>query len=104
MTAREDPRLVLAMRQARLRASRRLSKRRGSASIMCSVGPPVAAAATRVTVADDVCDSADTVAQLLAAQGIEARAVYDGHQALALAESWRPDGAILDLGLPGLTG
>jgi CheY-like chemotaxis protein len=64
----------------------------------------VAAAATRVIVADDVCDSADTVAQLLGAQGIEARAVYDGHQALALAESWRPDGAILDLGLPGLTG
>ena len=62
------------------------------------------AAATRVLVADDVCDSADTLAQLIAAQGIEARAVYDGREALALAESWRPDGAILDLGLPGLTG
>ena len=61
-------------------------------------------AATRVLVADDVCDSADTVALLIATQGIEARAVYDGHQALELAESWSPDGAILDLGLPGLTG
>jgi CheY-like chemotaxis protein len=58
----------------------------------------------RVIVADDVRDSADTVAELLAAQGLEARAVYDGREALRVAEEWRPDGAVLDLGLPGLTG
>ena len=59
---------------------------------------------SRVLVADDVEDSADTVAELLAIQGIEARAVYDGQHALELARSWQPDGAILDLALPGLTG
>jgi CheY-like chemotaxis protein len=59
---------------------------------------------SRIIVADDLRDSADTVAELLAAQGMEARAVYDGRQAIALAESWKPDGAVLDLGLPGLTG
>ena len=61
-------------------------------------------ATRRVIVADDVRDSADTVAELLAAQGMEARAVYDGREALRVAEEWRPDGAVLDLGLPGLTG
>jgi two-component system OmpR family response regulator len=35
---------------------------------------------------------------------METRAVYDGRHVLALAESWKPDGAVLDLGLPGLTG
>ena len=48
---------------------------------------------SRVLVADDVKDSADTLADLLAAQGLEARAVYDGRDALRLAETWRPDGA-----------
>jgi CheY-like chemotaxis protein len=61
-------------------------------------------AATRVIVADDVRDSADTLVEVLAAQGMQARAVYDGHEALAVADEWRPDGAVLDLGLPGLTG
>jgi CheY-like chemotaxis protein len=64
----------------------------------------MATAATRVLVADDVRDSADTVAQLLWAQGMEARAVYDGQEALEVARHWQPDGAVLDLGLPGLTG
>ena len=60
--------------------------------------------ATRIIVADDVRDTADTVALLLDAQGYEARAVYDGREALAVAEAWNPDGAVLDLALPGLTG
>lgn len=58
----------------------------------------------RVMVADDVRDSADTIAELLASQGLEARAVYDGHEAIRLAEAWQPDGAVLDLALPGLSG
>jgi CheY-like chemotaxis protein len=60
--------------------------------------------ASRVVVADDVQDSADTVAELLSAQGIEARAVYEGREAVKLAHAWNPDGAVLDLALPGLTG
>ena len=60
--------------------------------------------ATRIIVADDVRDTADTVAMLLDAQGFETRAVYDGRQALSVAEAWHPDGAVLDLALPGLTG
>lgn len=60
--------------------------------------------AGRVIVADDVRDSADTIAELLTWQGLEARAVYDGHEAIRVAEAWQPDGAVLDLGLPGLSG
>ncbi len=58
----------------------------------------------RVIVADDVRDSADTIAELLASQGLETRAVYDGQEAVRVAAAWRPDGAVLDLGLPGLSG
>ena len=60
--------------------------------------------AGRVIVADDVRDSADTIAELLESQGLETRAVYDGHEAVRLAEAWQPDAAVLDLGLPGLSG
>jgi len=62
------------------------------------------AGAGRVIVADDVRDSADTIAELLGERGLEARAVYDGHEAIRVAEAWQPDGAVLDLGLPGLSG
>lgn len=61
-------------------------------------------AVTRVLVADDVRDSADTLAALLGSNGFDARAVYDGRDALTVAGLWRPDGAILDLSLPGLSG
>lgn len=60
--------------------------------------------AIRVIVADDVRDSADTIAELLAGHGLETRAVYDGREAIRVAESWEPDGAVLDLGLPGVSG
>jgi len=60
--------------------------------------------ASRVIVADEVRDSADTVASLLEGNGITARAVYDGRDALAVANRWQPDGAVLDLSLPGMSG
>lgn len=59
---------------------------------------------SRVLVADDVRDSADTLAALLAGNGFDARAVYDGRDAVRVAGHWRPDGALLDLSLPGLSG
>jgi len=58
----------------------------------------------RVLVADDVRDSADTVALLLAEKGYDARAVYDGQAVLDLAERWQPQCAVLDLSLPGMSG
>lgn len=58
----------------------------------------------RVLVADDLRDIADTVALLLEDEGHVVRVAYDGVQALQLAESWRPDVVLLDIGMPGLDG
>jgi len=64
----------------------------------------MASGVKRVLVADDVRDSADTLAALLGSNGFDARAVYDGRDALTVADLWHPDGALLDLSLPGLSG
>ena len=58
----------------------------------------------RVLVADDLRDSADTLALLLDAMGHSVRVAYDGRQALELADSFAPEVVLLDLGMPGLNG
>ncbi|HEU4459083.1 MAG TPA: PAS domain-containing protein [Methylibium sp.] len=64
----------------------------------------VHALARRILVADDNVDAADMLATLLRLDGHEVRAVHDGEQALAVATTWRPDIALLDIGMPGLSG
>jgi PAS domain S-box-containing protein len=61
-------------------------------------------AGQRVLVADDNRDAADTLCRLLAMLGYEARAAYDGTEAIALCESFRPHVAVLDIGMPGRSG
>ncbi|WP_029045295.1 ATP-binding protein [Cupriavidus sp. amp6] len=58
----------------------------------------------RVLVVDDNADSADSMAELLNMLGHDARAAYGGHQALALAGSFRPDCVLLDLEMPDMSG
>ena len=58
----------------------------------------------RVLVADDNVDAADTVALLLQTLGCEVRTVYDGASAVREAQAFRPDLALLDLGMPGVSG
>ena len=58
----------------------------------------------RVLVVDDLRDSADTLALLLDAMGHDVRSAYDSRQALELADSFRPEVVLLDLGMPGLNG
>ena len=65
---------------------------------------PPSAAPLRVLVADDNADSADTLAMVLETEGHELRVAHDGAEALRLAQAWRPDLAILDIGMPGLNG
>jgi CheY-like chemotaxis protein len=60
--------------------------------------------AVRVLVVDDNPDAADLLGEALCALGYEVRVVYEGLSALALAPSFRPDLAILDIGLPGMSG
>jgi two-component system, chemotaxis family, CheB/CheR fusion protein len=60
--------------------------------------------ALRVLVADDCRDFTDSLGLLLSLWGYEVCAAYDGAGALELAHDFRPDVALLDLGMPGLDG
>jgi PAS domain S-box-containing protein len=58
----------------------------------------------RVLIADDLKDSADSLALLLKMAGHEVHTAYDGAQALAAADAMQPDLVVLDLGMPKLNG
>src|SRR6185437_11249693 len=58
----------------------------------------------RVLIVDDNQDAADSLAMLLKVKGHETHVVYNGKQALAGIESFKPDVALLDIGLPEMNG
>jgi signal transduction histidine kinase len=58
----------------------------------------------RVVVADDNVDSAESLAMLLTVLGHEVKTAHDGAAAVELADRFRPDVLILDIGMPGMTG
>jgi CheY-like chemotaxis protein/two-component sensor histidine kinase len=60
--------------------------------------------AARILVVDDLAASAETLMTLLEMEGFEVRIAHEGHQALELARSFRPDVVLLDIGLPGMNG
>jgi len=64
-----------------------------------SVSTP-ASLGTRVLVADDNRDAADTLCRILSLYGYEVRSAYDGRAALEVCESFRPHVAVLDIGMP----
>jgi signal transduction histidine kinase len=68
---------------------------------------PVATTSTlrrRILIADDNRDSAETLAALLRMEGHEVTSVHDGPVALSAFSEIKPDVALLDIGMPGLTG
>jgi PAS domain S-box-containing protein len=58
----------------------------------------------RVLVADDNRDAADSLAMLLSLARHDVRVAYSGREAVALARTFRPDVALLDIGMPELDG
>jgi CheY-like chemotaxis protein len=58
----------------------------------------------RILVADDNPDAASTLAQLLRLLGHDTRLASDGNAALSEMAAFKPDAAILDIGMPGLNG
>ncbi len=62
------------------------------------------AAPRRILVVDDNKDSAQSLAMLLRLTGNEVLTAADANAALAAAPKFRPDIAILDIGLPGMNG
>jgi CheY-like chemotaxis protein len=57
-----------------------------------------------ILVVDDNRDAADGLARLIAGFGYPVQAVYDGEQAVAVAATFAPDMALIDIGMPGLDG
>jgi len=58
----------------------------------------------RVLVVDDNEDAADSLATLLGVMGYEVRTAYDGPEAITAADEFQPAVALLDIGLPQLSG
>jgi signal transduction histidine kinase/ActR/RegA family two-component response regulator len=61
-------------------------------------------ATRRVLVVDDNRDAADALGFLLGTHGAEVRVAYDGTTALEAIRDFVPEVAVLDLGMPGITG
>jgi CheY-like chemotaxis protein len=58
----------------------------------------------RILVVDDLAASAETLMTLLEMEGFEVRIANEGMAALKIAEDFRPDVVLLDIGLPGMNG
>jgi len=58
----------------------------------------------RILVVDDNKDSADSLGELLELKGNEVRTANDGLEAVKIAEAFRPELVLLDIGLPKLNG
>ncbi len=58
----------------------------------------------RVLVVDDNVDAAEVLATLLRHLGHEVHVVHDGAQALTVADGFRPEVILLDIGMPGMNG
>ena len=65
---------------------------------------PPSGSSLRILVVDDNIDSAISMAMLLGEFGHEVRTAHDGPAALEVALDHRPDVALLDIGLPELSG
>ena len=65
---------------------------------------PARRARRRVLVADDNEDAADSLGMILELAGHEVRVAHGGRQALQIAAEFRPDVALLDIGMPDLNG
>jgi CheY-like chemotaxis protein len=75
-----------------------------AASEQDSLQPRAPARKRRVLIADDNGDALMTMAALLEIEGHEVHTATDGEHALARAEAVHPDVAILDIGMPRLSG
>lgn len=58
----------------------------------------------RILIADDDRDAVVTLSSILQDEGHEVIEVYRGDAVLELARRYKPDTALLDIGMPGLTG
>ena len=60
--------------------------------------------ALRIIVADDERDQVATLAAILVEEGHQVREVYRGSEVLRMVRNFDPDVALIDIGMPGMTG
>jgi signal transduction histidine kinase len=65
---------------------------------------PSPSSSSRILVVDDLMASAETLMTLLEMEGFEVKIASEGVAALKIAEEFRPDVVLLDIGLPGMNG
>lgn len=58
----------------------------------------------KILIVDDNQDAAESLSILLGLEGHEVRVAHLGKTAISIAQSFRPDVALLDIGLPDITG
>jgi CheY-like chemotaxis protein len=58
----------------------------------------------RILVVDDIRDSATSMAMMLRLTGNQVRTAHDGVEAIKVAESFRPQVILMDVGMPRLNG
>ena len=72
--------------------------------MMPSAVPQSGAKLLNVLIADDNFDAAESLAVWLSIHGHEVRVVHDGDEAIAAFDAEPAEVAILDIGMPGLSG
>ena len=65
---------------------------------------PLQTSAKKILIVDDNADAVQSLAVLLTLTGYTIKTASDGHEALRQLETFTPDIAILDIGLPGMDG
>jgi PAS domain S-box-containing protein len=66
--------------------------------------PAVAQPRRRMLVVDDNVDAAQTLGAILELHGHDVRVAYTGAEGLRIAEEWKPEVGVLDIGMPDLNG
>jgi two-component system CheB/CheR fusion protein len=69
-----------------------------------SASAPTEQTAKRVLVVDDRAVQAESLSMLLESMGHQTRFALDGPSALRIAEEFKPEAALIDIGLPGMDG
>jgi PAS domain S-box-containing protein len=81
-----------------------LSPRHPSAFSRAAAAAPTPPVRRRILIADDNRDAAESLSMLLELAGHEVRVAHLGRAALSIAQAFRPDTAVLDIGMPDLSG
>jgi signal transduction histidine kinase/ActR/RegA family two-component response regulator len=81
-----------------------LACKRSAAALVASNKAQATGVRRRILIADDNRDAAESLMMLLELAGHEVRTAHLGRAALSLAQAFRPDTAVLDIGMPDLSG